>query len=458
MTPDIANDARLDPRLRRMLELMPQTPLDDVANRDELLAEANSPRRSRGGRPSGPSRRCATPRRRRPRPACRSARRSSCRSPTATPSTCRSSAPTPTRRSPASTTSMAAAWPRCPASTACTAAGASSSPPTASPSSWSTSATASWPRRRPRWRPSRPGSTTASRACAGSSPTPRELGIDPDRIVVAGESGGGNLTLATGLKLKRDGDLGLIKGLYALCPYIAGQWPAPDCPSSIENEGILLNLHNNRGAMGYGIEAFDERNPLAWPSFATRRRRRRLSADRDQRQRVRPAARRGHQLLPPAARGRGPGALPPDDGHHARHRDLLHRLPRHQPRHRPGHRRLRPRLARSAGPPRSRASGPLRSPAVTNPNSFHRPFPRALRDDARRPGPGRPSGVAGVSGSIQGPVVRAALPPGKINHILVIEFENEGYEATFGPAPRHLPERHAAPGGRAAAELLRHRA
>jgi acetyl esterase len=95
-----------------------------------------------------------------------------------------------------------------------------------------------------------------------------ELGIDPTRIVVAGESGGGNLTLATGLKLKRDGDLGLIKGLYALCPYIAGQWPADDCPSSVENEGILLNLHNNRGAMAYGMQAFNERNPLAWPSFA----------------------------------------------------------------------------------------------------------------------------------------------------------------------------------------------
>jgi phosphatidylinositol-3-phosphatase len=31
-------------------------------------------------------------------------------------------------------------------------------------------------------------------------------------------------------------------------------------------------------------------------------------------------------------------------------------------------------------------------------------------------------------------VVRAALPAGKINHVLVIEFENEGYNATFGPA------------------------
>jgi acetyl esterase len=95
-----------------------------------------------------------------------------------------------------------------------------------------------------------------------------DLNIDPMRIIVAGESGGGNLTLATGLKLKRDGDLGLIKGLYALCPYIAGEWPLPQYPSSIENNGILMDLHNNRGAMAYGIEAFRNRNPLAWPAFA----------------------------------------------------------------------------------------------------------------------------------------------------------------------------------------------
>ena len=80
---------------------------------------------------------------------------------------------------------------------------------------------------------------------------------------------GGNLTLATGLKLKRDGDIGLIKGLYALCPYIAGEWPLPQYPSSIENNGILLDLHNNRGAMAYGIEALRNRNALAWPAFAT---------------------------------------------------------------------------------------------------------------------------------------------------------------------------------------------
>ena len=95
------------------------------------------------------------------------------------------------------------------------------------------------------------------------------LGIDASRIVIAGESGGGNLTLATGMKLLRDGDIGLVQGLYALCPYIAGSWPRDDLPSTVENNGILLSLHHNNGAMGYGIEAFEAEDPLAWPLFAS---------------------------------------------------------------------------------------------------------------------------------------------------------------------------------------------
>jgi acetyl esterase/lipase len=95
------------------------------------------------------------------------------------------------------------------------------------------------------------------------------FGVDPARIVVAGESGGGNLTLATGLKLLQDGDIGLVRGLYALCPYIAGRWPLPEHPSSTENNGILLDLHTNRGAMAYGIGELEARNPLAWPGLAT---------------------------------------------------------------------------------------------------------------------------------------------------------------------------------------------
>ena len=95
------------------------------------------------------------------------------------------------------------------------------------------------------------------------------LGVDADRVVIAGESGGGNLTLATGLRLLKDGDIGLVHGLYALCPYIAGRWPLPENPSSTENNGILLELHNNRGAMAYGIDELEAENPLAWPGFAT---------------------------------------------------------------------------------------------------------------------------------------------------------------------------------------------
>jgi acetyl esterase len=95
------------------------------------------------------------------------------------------------------------------------------------------------------------------------------LGIDAEKLVIAGESGGGNLTLATALKLLRDGDIELVRGLFAMCPYIAGQWPDVRYPSSVENDGIFIHLHNNRGAMAYGIEAFDAKDPLAWPAFAT---------------------------------------------------------------------------------------------------------------------------------------------------------------------------------------------
>jgi acetyl esterase/lipase len=96
-----------------------------------------------------------------------------------------------------------------------------------------------------------------------------ELGVDPERIVIAGESGGGNLTLATGMRLLRDGGIGDVKGLYALCPYIAGEWPQEHLVSTYENNGILLDLHGGTGALAYGIEAFEAKDPLAWPLFAT---------------------------------------------------------------------------------------------------------------------------------------------------------------------------------------------
>jgi acetyl esterase len=95
------------------------------------------------------------------------------------------------------------------------------------------------------------------------------LDIDPTRIAVAGESGGANLAVATALKLKQDGDIGFIKGLYLLCPYLSGEWPSRVNGSAVENAGILMDIRSNYGAMAYGIAELRGRNPLAWPAFAT---------------------------------------------------------------------------------------------------------------------------------------------------------------------------------------------
>lgn len=96
------------------------------------------------------------------------------------------------------------------------------------------------------------------------------LNIDPARIIVAGESGGANLSLAVALKLKRDGNLGIISGVSVSCPYLAGEWTGEAGSSAHENAGILMDTRSNYGAMAYGIDELRNRNPLAWPSFATK--------------------------------------------------------------------------------------------------------------------------------------------------------------------------------------------
>jgi acetyl esterase len=46
---------------------------------------------------------------------------------------------------------------------------------------------------------------------------------------------------------------------------VHGTWERwPQYLSLTENNGILIELHNNRGAMGYGVEAFRDSNPLAY--------------------------------------------------------------------------------------------------------------------------------------------------------------------------------------------------
>jgi acetyl esterase/lipase len=96
--------------------------------------------------------------------------------------------------------------------------------------------------------------------------------IDASAIVVSGESGGGNLSLAAALKAKVDGKLHHVDGVYAMCPGIANAWAhkIPELLSLYENDDYLLNC-STMGAMAvpYDPERHNDRNPLCWPYFAT---------------------------------------------------------------------------------------------------------------------------------------------------------------------------------------------
>lgn len=98
-----------------------------------------------------------------------------------------------------------------------------------------------------------------------------KLGITS--IVVTGESGGGNLTLATTMKAKQAGTLNMIDGVYAQCPYIAGptKYTARSHLSMKENNGYFLDCDDmaNVGRLYLDGTAFEESNMLAWPSYAT---------------------------------------------------------------------------------------------------------------------------------------------------------------------------------------------
>jgi acetyl esterase/lipase len=100
------------------------------------------------------------------------------------------------------------------------------------------------------------------------------LGID--KLVVAGDSGGGNLALATALKAKREGKTHLIDGVYAIAPHISGafDWPAEkmarELPSLIENDGYFTSLAMSRVlASVYDPDGAHRDDPLAWPYRAT---------------------------------------------------------------------------------------------------------------------------------------------------------------------------------------------
>ncbi|MGI9325436.1 MAG: alpha/beta hydrolase fold domain-containing protein [Pseudomonadales bacterium] len=93
-----------------------------------------------------------------------------------------------------------------------------------------------------------------------------QLGVSS--IVISGESGGGNLSIATTLKAKREGWLEQIDGVYAMCPYISGVYakPPPELLSLQENDDYMLNCAMMTAlARVYDPTGEHANNPLAWP-------------------------------------------------------------------------------------------------------------------------------------------------------------------------------------------------
>ena len=92
------------------------------------------------------------------------------------------------------------------------------------------------------------------------------------KLIVSGESGGGNLTLATTLKAKSEGWLSEIDGVYAQCPYISNAWAnkTPELPSLYENDEYFLAC-SMLGAMAktYDPDGAHASDPMAWPYFAS---------------------------------------------------------------------------------------------------------------------------------------------------------------------------------------------
>ena len=98
--------------------------------------------------------------------------------------------------------------------------------------------------------------------------------LGANRIVVSGESGGGNLALATAMKAQRAGRLDMVDGVYAQCPYIAGpaKYHARSHTSMVENDGYFLSVGNMAiMAQLYADHANSTADELslAWPGYAT---------------------------------------------------------------------------------------------------------------------------------------------------------------------------------------------
>jgi acetyl esterase len=97
-----------------------------------------------------------------------------------------------------------------------------------------------------------------------------DLGIGA--LLVSGESGGGNLTLAVTHRARREDWLDEIDGVYAQCPYILGQWAAPpaDLPSLRENDDYFIGCAGMAVmARAYDPDGAHSTDPECWPYAAS---------------------------------------------------------------------------------------------------------------------------------------------------------------------------------------------
>ncbi len=95
----------------------------------------------------------------------------------------------------------------------------------------------------------------------------KELGVS--KIVISGESGGGNLTIATALKAHQEGASNYVDGVYAQCPYISNMYNKKDekLASLIENDSYFLDVES-MDVMASLYDGANSKNPLAWPYHA----------------------------------------------------------------------------------------------------------------------------------------------------------------------------------------------
>ena len=149
-----------------------------------------------------------------------------------------------------------------------------------------------------------------------------DLGIT--KIVLEGESGGGNLVLASALKAKRESRLASIDGVFSVVPYISGGWRRDisrklrELPSLVENDGHFLNVPMRPARSRIRPDQRERREPALLAVLRDPIGRCRAPAARHHSQRARPAPRRRNRVLPHAAPRRSPSRRPGKPRHGAR--------------------------------------------------------------------------------------------------------------------------------------------